>query len=312
MKHKKIYIWISIIVIIGLLVVFTFAWVRGQQYSEINDSNVAVSVGNNIEVSLTGVADSFGESVNLDFNQVTLAYIAGDGYDFYKPNSIPPVYNDATGWSSVNASEYIKFDLYFRAPTDVDLYLSKKSYILPSTNKRQIGNDPTVINETDIVNKSSYGPFTRDYIAGASRLAILSENEQIQSEIEREKYTFTKLWVPNTNYYLYDTGGFNYQFNENSSNIDAPPFYTVIKDGDNIFRSGTYNSNLVATTINAYRNKNNGDTPFASIIGTNDTNLVTKHVVVKVWIDGTDREALDPLTGGNIKINLQFLGIKRS
>lgn len=318
MNNKKIYIWISIILILGLLSFLTYAWVRSKEYSDIDNSDVAVSVGNNIEVSLTGDAGSFSDAVNLNFNQVNLNFVAGNGFDFYAPTVTPPVYDLTTGWrlayfdDPVEDDEYIKFSLYFRAPTDVDLYLSKKSYILPSTDKRQIGIDSTVITEDDIVNKSTNGPFTRDYIAGASRLAILSENEEITSEIESEKYTITKLWVPNISYHLIEGTGQTYTFDENSSTLETQFAHSLYKDGSNIFRLGSFDAGLVDTQLSADRSEANGDTAFASIIGTNDTDLVTKHVVIKVWIDGTDREAKEPLLGGDVKINLQFVGIKRS
>lgn len=138
-----------------------------------------------------------------------LKLITGNGVDFFEP-----YLNRRTGeavvsngvWQGVTINEsnsqgrFVDVDLYFRGTSEGNVWLHQDSTARPLSNNNpdnHLDTDPTV-------RTSDYGGFTRDYIAGASRMAFFDRTNTNLLTSANCKFT----WAPNADVHLEEGEGY--------------------------------------------------------------------------------------------------------
>ena len=122
------------------------------------------------------------------------------------------------------------------------------------------------------------------------------------------------IWIPNANYELSYSGNVA-SFNTNGEREDS---YNYLSLNNNNIILNSFNENTLAnlfTINNNYASINN------SIMYLNNANKllefknnntkVIKRMVIRIWIEGTDRECDIACDAGMIKFNLAFLGLDK-
>lgn len=247
----------------------TYAWFSINTTVTVGVSSLTAVTGDSIEISDDGTSWGSSVSLTLDDLDSTVTDISGDGKDFY----------NKSGHAS---TDYVEFDLQFRASSYYNIYLNSLSTVTPNAK---------TLTGASSDNKSSYGLFSKDLIAGAVRVAFLF-NDNVQL-----------VWAPNSHYTLSGTAG-NYSVSTTDTSEKTYTYslannQTGTFGGDNFLATGAIDAGA-ATTI--YNTKN----PVATIVP--DTYGVVKAVTVKVriWIDGNDPECVNPFLGGIFNTTLGF------
>src|SRR5574344_439168 len=140
-KKKKLIVINSVLALL-LICGFVYAWFASQYVNEVTSNDVTVVADNAIELSLdqTKWTNSLNLSNDLTgFKDVTYKDITGSGEgSFLRPDLTQfsdhaEISGDNT-WSEtpVAQKDYVKFTLYMRATTNMDVYLGNGSNVLPS------------------------------------------------------------------------------------------------------------------------------------------------------------------------------------
>lgn len=283
------------LVIISVFVV-SYAWFVKTTKNQTDDLTIKTKASRLLYISLDdGLTWSTELSLNLDDKFKFNNEVTGNGVNFYKAatkrdDGIPITFKEATA-----GSDYLEFDLLFKANAPLGVFLDSDSYVIPSVGIEY----ENLIGDT-VFRKSAYGNFSRDLIAGALRISF-TENSYVDGEyISNLKSSL--VWAPNKNYELVYNNGI-YTFDINSSNkqdyryIDSTNGYEY-KVIDN------FKDNLNTDFDNDFAN---GD-PMITKIDPNFNGGI-KSVTVRIWVEGNDRETHDALTGGLFKLNINFMGI---
>ncbi len=112
--------------------------------------------------------------------------------------------------------------------------------------------------------------------------------------------------VTNTNFVTVYQGT-SYELIDNSS---ASQSYTYYKSGDKgvTTLSGTTTPKLFASKSTDTESTNIGTVPVVTLTKANDTDeYYTAHIIVRIWVEGTDRDALQPLADGLFNVDLHFV-----
>jgi len=252
----------------------TYAWFSINTVVNVNVSTMTAVTGDDIEISNDGTSWGSDVSVLLDELDSNVTDISGDGINFYTKNL-----NEST--------DYVEFDLQFRASSYFAIYLNNKSNVVPHNASG---------------NKSAYGDFSKDYIAAAVRVAFLNSAGS----------AVNLVWIPNNNISL-DKSGDVYSINTSAA-AKAANYTTSAAnaaghfdtDSASVLTTSTAEQGLAAGDIygnvGTAFNKNSIATiaPAASGVPT------TAVVKVRVWIDGDDNECVNPLLGGQFDVTLGF------
>lgn len=274
MKNKKRSLIATALVCLALLTTVTtatYAWFSINTTVTVGVSSLTAVTGDSIEISDDG--SSWGSSVSLTLDELdsTVTDISGDGKDFYKK-------------SGYVSTDYVEFELQFRASSYYEIYLNSLSTVTPNA---------TVLTGASADNKSSYGNFSKDLIAGAVRVAFLF-NGEVQL-----------VWAPNSNYTLSGSAG-NYTVSLTDTTEKTYSYATA----NNTENGGTFGGKSFLSTgvidntsgTKVYTDKN----PVATIVP--DVYGVSKSVAVtvRIWIDGNDPECVNPFLGGIFNTTLGF------
>lgn len=246
----------------------TYAWFSINTTVTVGVSSLTAVTGDSIEISDDG--SSWGSSVSLTLDELdsTVTDISGDGKNFYKK-------------SGHASTDYVEFELQFRASSYYNIYLNSLSTVTPNAR---------TLTGASADNKSSYGNFSKDLIAGAVRVGFIFNDE------------VKLVWAPNSNYTLSGTAG-NYSVSttdttEKTYTYSLANNQTATFGGANFLSTGVIDN----TTTTIYSDKN----PVATIVP--DVYGVSKavSVTVRIWLDGNDPECVNPFLGGVFNTTLGF------
>ncbi len=311
-KKKKIVIIVSIIMVVALLAVGTFAWVIEITTTKVENFSIEVDSLLKIEVSLDGENWSTDDQV-LTVPTGSLTDVSGDGYNFYTPvlSGGETIYGKDTSWiEAVPGQDYISYDMYFRTSSNIKVFLDQGSYITPLTNDRSLDSSSEMTVEK-IIRKSVYGDFTTDYIAAATRVAFIGDDIANPGETK-----INKLWMPSANYELVINNG-TYSVTEHDDPIieDDWQTHTIIDEDGYYQESLDYyaDEDTVVTELNASMSSANDDTEVLSIEevakDADEDGYKVGKITVVLWIDGNDNESHIALAGGQIDIQFVFSAI---
>ncbi|MCR5564516.1 MAG: hypothetical protein K6F59_01800 [Gammaproteobacteria bacterium] len=291
------------ILIIGVSA--SFAWFSNYDAARIGD-------GSDLKVDI----DPFN-SVSLNIKEIPVSdftfrdeCISGDGRNFYQVvtseyGRVISGYQTLQRTSQVYAQRVFDYTFDFYAYGSLSLYLGPESWVKPHYQ---------TLEGEELDNYPEYQK-NRDRIAGAVRIALirLDANDQEVS---------TVTWIPNSTYeYNASTGIVNENGNVESqytyvrnTNGDLAVFNVPLNpDGEHAGEPSASGSDNVNGFIW-------GDLPDADNIGKNIPIFTTSvlhgartkvRVTCRIWIEGTDREAMANLMGGRFDVYFHFIIVNK-
>lgn len=296
-KNKKLVIFSSIAVILLVAVIGgTLAWFYINDEVTIDyGSSIFCEAGDSLEISLIegGTATRWSSAIDYSASEYTTVDISGNGETLFRPveideNQQPNGFIKAV--SSLENSttfEYVEMEVAFRSLSKMNVYLSEESFIEPV--------------EPDDNNTNIYGKFSRDYISGAMRVAIVDDSG------------LKMLWAPNSHQQLIKYPNGTYSFLVNGTPETDYSYYVEGEDGEPVLKqveAEDYASKTFVVDSTGANKANSGGSPvLVSLAPAKEGEYAQKNVRIRIWFEGTDREAHQALAGGNVKIRLKFVGI---
>jgi hypothetical protein len=232
--------------------------------------------------------------------------ITGDGINLDKPitvdeNMQPQGFTAAQKINpTTGEGDFIEIEVMLRTNSKMNVYLSGDSFVSPVA-------EGTATN-------SIYGNFSKNYIAGAVRVAVTEKNGSSE--------TLKMLWDPNPYYNLtrHPNGTYSFSKEVKTGNVEYTnyQYYT--------YNSTTKTHTVTKLSIDDIVNKKislgnvggadeltAGDSPIlTSFVPDGTQKIMYKTLVIRVWFEGTDREADQALSGGVIKMYFKFNGVNKS
>lgn len=313
-KNKKKFIIVTSIYILFLLIITTsFAWFFINKELEIDyASEITCEAGTSLEIAmLKGVNEETQEEEWTDFSgyvkytgtSAKIEDITGDGKNLYRPTAIatdpetgdlyPEGFNKANKTNSEGYGEFLEIEVKLRTTSTMNVLFSGNSLI-----------NPVSTSDTD---RNIFGRFSKDYIAAASRVAVLTKEDDGTEELKM-------IWAPNPNvelirhksdgtYELKTDGAYeNYcYYKYDSVNGEYVKYYVTEDDYVN------KRFILGSTKTNEFMINNS---PIITKMSPEINEFVEQRLVIRVWFEGTDREADQALGGGYVKLNLKFIGMQ--
>lgn len=334
------------IVLLCALISTSFAWFIFDETATVrNKSDMQITAGDRLEVSLDG--KNWGHTLEPEFTKSpVLPDITGDGMTFYYPTVLDAddkTVQDPSSFYAIDMNKpdevsmyMITFKLYFRSATDMDVYLLNTSYVHPGNT--DVGAD----------NKSMFGNISTDFIAGAARVAFLEEITEVDDQgNETVREVLKNIWIPNDKIQLsYNKGKAEIKTEgsrETFEGTEYPYGYMyigkdeVVKDEEaegeaaegeatelvDVVKTNPYtwkdygnrlisigNGSLAIPATGGEAAKANHAAPLLSFSGEGGK-IEEKVLIVRIWVEGTDREADKALVGGKMNYALDFVGIKK-
>lgn len=302
MNKKRILVSSVCVILLMAVVGGTLAWFYSNEEVVVSYGNsIFCEAGDSLEISLVsgGAATRWSGSIDFSAGAFTTVDITGDGCTLYRPYEIDE-YQQPVGFvpavsslENSNNYDYIEFEVAFRSVSKMNVYLSEESYIVPVN--------------TNNTTPNIYGNFSRDYIAGAMRVAVIDESG------------LRMLWAPNSQYQLVQNGNGTYSFNSGENGNSVPEsayfFYGEDENGTLVKREISdeeYASKRFVVDSTGANKENSGNSAvIASLVPEDDNTHAQKTVKIRIWFEGTDREAHQALSGGNVNIKLKFVGIAK-
>ena len=277
-KNKFAIIIYEAIFAVLALVVVSYAWFT--YYKDASTSGINLDVVGAINVSISNDNKNWGTSTEITPTEtLKLTELSGDGVNLFSPVMVDRQvkgYTNISEFSQTNLS-YIEFKFYIKSTG-------------PAVLKYGVGCSVVPIDNTSL----------KDNIAGAIRVACFDTTNPTEPKS-------SVIWAPNSKY-QYTAGT-----NDNKG--------TVNKAGtvENTYTYATGKSTTLKTistggAVNGVSDDKSfvwGDiteqmvadmNPFLTLNQASNGSEVT----VRIWVEGTDREAVKDLIGGKFKVHLVF------
>ena len=298
--NKKRIIFLSVCTLLLLsLVTGTLAWFYVNEDVTISYGNsVFCEAGDSLEISLVekGVNTRWTSSIDYSGVDFTLIDISGDGINMYRPMEIDENQQPVAMQKALSSLEeeknydYLEMEISFRSTSKMDVYFSEESFILPVNPENTTSN--------------IYGTFSRDYIAGAMRVAMVDASGDLRM-----------LWAPNSKYHLIQNTNGSYSFKPESTPESAYYYFAEDEEGNVVQKMITedfYGGGRFVVDSTGATKETPGKSPLlVSLNPEGEGSYDQKNVKIRIWFEGTDREAHQALAGGNVKVKLKFVGIAK-
>ena len=244
-----------------------------------------------MEISLVenDTTGRWSSSIDYSAGDFTLVDISGNGAKLYRPTEINEFQQPDAMVEAISSMEdsknydFIEIKLAFRSVSKMNVYLHKDSFIKP-------------VNPNDTTS-NIFGKFSRGYIAGAMRVAVLDD----------ETGELLMLWAPNSTYHLIDNQNGTYSFKTDSTPEENYSYYAEQEEGilEQVVSSEMYASKQFVVDSTGAEKEHAGNSPvLISLNPVSEGAYAEKRVRIRVWFEGTDREAHQALAGGNVNIKL--------
>lgn len=312
-ERTRKYVKLSLILYAALLsaaVIATVAWFVTSRTASIktsDDDDMVIRAGQQLEISMADGSTGWGSTIKIPTLNQSIPDITGDGVNFFYPTTLDsndmPIMNDASTFLDVsnnpNGEYYIELKVKFRTAAQTKIYLSNTSSITPK--------------DLDAVNDLT-GTVSKDILAGAVRVCFFDEADPSNRVI----------WIPNDTYQVGNTAGIGHTFTKNGVREESYGYLLANKDAvtahqwdESHFRAGKV---MVGTTALATPSTTNEDgiaSPAmtgggaALLTFEGGTQMIEKTLIIRVWVEGTDREAITDLVGGQFSYELDFISISK-
>lgn len=271
-KNKfAIIIYQSVFAMLALVVV-SYAWFV--YTNEVGTTGIGLNVENAINVAISEDATNWGHSIEILVDgEQKVSELSGDGRNLFYP--IIESGNVINGYRTVEGTmaetHFIEFTVYIKTDGPLSLYLGPGSYVQPLSNSS-----------------------LKDNIVGAVRVACFDANSSSDAIV----------WAPNSTYH-YSNGSVNKSGTVESSYTYATSTSTTKTILTNGQESGVSEDktfiwgDITEQTYHLLK-------PFLTVSSPEREETINE-IVVRVWIEGNDREAERALIGGKFRI---FLNMK--
>ena len=301
--NKKRIIFSSICVILLVaLVGATLAWFFVNEEVTVNYGNsIFCEAGDSLEIALVqdGTTSRWSSSIDYSAGEFTTVDITGDGFNLYRPSEIDENQQPVDFVNAVSSLEdskhydYIELEVAFRSVSKMNVYLSDESYITP-------------VNPDDD-GTNIHGKFSRDYIAGAMRVAIIDDEG------------LKMLWAPNSQYQLIQNANGTYALRtgENGDSVPESDYYYFAENEDGelvqtkVPVEAYASKKFVVDGTGALKDDTGNSASLATLVPASEGAYAQKTVKIRIWFEGTDREAHQALAGGNVNVKLKFVGVSK-
>ena len=278
------------------------AWFYINEEVTINYGNsIFCEAGDSLEIALVqdGTTSRWSSSIDYSAGEFTTVDISGNGLTLYRPleideNQQPMDFVPAvSSLDNTRTYDFIELEVAFRSVSKMNVYLSDESFISPV--------DP------DNNKSNMYGSFSRDYIAGAMRVAIIDDTG------------LKMLWAPNAEYQLIQNANGTYAFRSSAKEGAVPEsdyyFFGENEDGELVQQTvsaDAYASKQFVVDATGTTKDYAGNSPaLVSLAPASEGAYDQKTVKIRIWFEGTDREAHQALAGGNVNVKLKFVGVSK-
>ena len=328
------------IVILAVIGVATFAWFLFDETATLQTANnMQITAGNKLEIVLVDrswnpIRDEEGKLVSdwsssqgVSTEDFTYPDITGDGLHFYFPKAL-----DGDDQPYASSDSYLEItddfkdrDLYyitvcvkFRTTLPMDIYLANGSVVAGVED----------LEDGSYENKSIFGNVSRDSIAGAIRVAFIEYTAD-------SEYILKNVWVPNDKYQLsYRDAAANEssidgkvaEFTTDGAREDFIGFLTESTDGATMVKQPYDITSYInrKVTLGSQPMAVAGDTGVpminesASLLSFTATDIeqgggiAEKRLIIKIWVEGTDREADKAFMDGRLNYMFKFSGIDKA
>ena len=304
----------------------TVAWFVNNKKVEVSPTDdISITADSRVEISTDG--ETWGSSLLMTPNITQYADVSGDGIDFWFPRYLSD--SDEVDLGNKDAFEhvntvdpekcapyFITLKLKIRSANAVDLYLDgtigddgkSASYVSPKQTEKVAGENDTLVH----LRPSPLNPnLSADYIAAATRVAFV--------EVVDGEEILRSLWIPNDKTELYydsnnipnvDPSGEREQYKYLHLNEDGEMEHYVYSAEDmmsgNIIVGNPHSMGAIETDAGLVPPTIGMNTPILSFDG---SALQEKELIIRIWIEGTDREADAALNGGDMTYKFAFTGI---
>lgn len=305
MNKSKLLILIAILSLVFTLTTVTYSWFLVSTGVDIDvDPYLTVEAKDELLISLDGGSTYNGSyTTNIAFGSVL--DVSGNGLNLYNPTDfsganqdVPTAFESATAMtlsSPLNDGHYLELSVIFRSKNQLSILLGSESTVLPAE-----------LNAETLERKSTYGNYTCDYIAGATRVAFLNG----------DKSSLNMLWIPNDTYELYNEAGASASFRANGTREASYKYYSLVNNAyvlNTYPASDIYTRKLVPGSTNTTVTSQGLCSNLVTLTKANEEDeFYTGTVVVRIWIEGTDRESRIALSGGKVSIHLVFVGYTKT
>lgn len=300
-KKRIIFSSICVILLISLVSV-TMAWFFVNEEVTVNYGNsIFCEAGDSLEIALVqdGTTSRWSSSIDYSAGEFTTVDITGDGFNLYRPSEIDENQQPVDFVEAVSSLEdskhydYIELEVAFRSVSKMNVYLSDESFISP-------------VNPTDD-GTNIYGKFSRDYIAGAMRVAIIDDTG------------LKMLWAPNSKYQLIQNANGTYALKTGALGDSVPEsdyyYFAENEEGELVQQmvpAEAYASKqFVVDGTGAMKDEAGNSATLATLVPASEGAYAQKTVKIRIWFEGTDREAHQALAGGNVNVKLKFVGVSK-
>lgn len=310
MKNKKTkLILIYLLFPVLMLVTTSYAWFYINQQVDITYTpNIECEAGHSLEISIDG-GKTWSGGAQATSATPKMLDITGDGINLYKPITVDEQYQPQ-GFTKANKineetgeGDFIELEVQLRTNSQMEVYLSGDSFVSP-------------IAEGTATN-SIFGNFSKNYIAGAVRVSVTEKDTSTGKE------TLKMLWDPNPYYKLTRNANGTYTFDKTvkTNNVDANnyKYYYLSDSANNIYSVKKFtmdeivNKKISLGKVGGTNELTAGDSPVLTTFVPDGTQkMMYKTLMLRVWFEGTDREADQALSGGVIKMYFKFNGVNKA
>lgn len=302
--QKRIWAQLGAVAVITVLGIgLTAAWFINYRTNLMKAPQIRIEGGEFMEIS----HGSNPWSNAVEIQTKTLHWdVTGDGVTLLRPvltqSGVTASPDQSAEWQPASGEpegewvDYIEIPLTFRSDKQVSIYLDKNSKVTPhgDPEKLRVYTPQGVTGEDRqrVVNVSSHSTnttlFSRNYIAGAVRVAVLEEETDAEGNTQ---LTRKALWIPNRDIQLV-TDPYDVKTGADAAVEDSYTYFDSTKTQRALAESEycTLDEDAFVTQM-----------PAEKVNGMYQTKLV-----VRVWVEGTDREARLALAGGEFDVYLRF------
>jgi len=302
MKNTRIKILISVLLTFLLVVSASFAWFFANNDVTVDyGSTIQCEAGNSLEISVDG-GETWHTTVEFSSVSPKIVDITGDGVNLYRPMVItekgePQSFVKAQKIDDNGEGDYLEVELMLRSASSMNVYFSGDSSVTPKSTSTQQHN--------------IYGNFSKDFIAGAVRVAVVEKDTSGNEQLKM-------IWAPNSRYQLTNSGG-KYSFRADGTAEQNYYYYTSADNTmDNLNKytvsADQYASKQFVVDSTGGNINTSGNSPVLTVLDTkiNESDPVyTKTIYIRVWFEGTDREADQALSGGWADMVFKFNGMQK-
>jgi len=267
---------VIVLLLLALSANAVFAWYENNlEVTATSESSIKIAGSGSLQVGFAYDANgkaldpqeaSYSQTITMNLQSTGYDDLTGDGINIYSPAFEPTgdMVLDTSFWKceseddegadnagvTSDKGKYVLLDLYLKSDVKMDIYLNGDSSISPKKGAgdklNSVGDDGSKTKFSQFseglpslnVNQSSYGLFSRNYIAGATRVSFT--NYTMTYEDSTTSYELNKVpdlvWVPNSEYHLTVSSDIEYldtfKPNDKANKESYYSFYLV--DGETI------------------------------------------------------------------------------